>query len=164
MTKPVFWLCPPRTLSILDMCAESNCLFCRDANHSDFCWIVPISRVISALRFRMSKFRQTTILRWCQIKKKEVTSICTPIWIPENVSLEVEVKLSAMPCAVGIGLFTRRYWSFVWVHFVTFYNIYCEICSILENVPRCLKNVFHIPEGRHLWLASLVLSMSLVLQ
>ena len=39
-----------------------------------------------------------------------------------------------------------------------FYNIYGEICGIPENVPRFLKNVFHIPEGQHLGLASLSLS------
>ena len=32
---------------------------------------------------------------------------------------------------------------------------YGEICGILENVPRFLKNAFHIPEERHLGLASL---------
>ena len=32
---------------------------------------------------------------------------------------------------------------------------YCEICGIPENVPRFLKNAFHIPEERHLGLASL---------
>ena len=36
-----------------------------------------------------------------------------------------------------------------------FYNIYGETWGIPENVPRFLKNVFHIPEGRHLGLASL---------
>ena len=37
-----------------------------------------------------------------------------------------------------------------------FYNIDGEICNIPENAPRFLKNVFHIPEGRHLGLASLL--------
>ena len=32
---------------------------------------------------------------------------------------------------------------------------YGELCGIPENVPRFLKNAFHIPEERHLGLASL---------
>ena len=35
------------------------------------------------------------------------------------------------------------------------YNIYGEICGIPENVPRFLKNDFHISEEQHLRLASL---------
>ena len=34
---------------------------------------------------------------------------------------------------------------------------YGEICGILENVPRFLKNAINIPEERHLGLTSLVL-------
>ena len=34
---------------------------------------------------------------------------------------------------------------------------YGEICGIAENVPRFLKNAFHIPEERYLGLASLYL-------
>ena len=33
-----------------------------------------------------------------------------------------------------------------------FCNIYGKIYGIPENVPRFLKNVFHIPEGQHLGL------------
>ena len=36
-----------------------------------------------------------------------------------------------------------------------FHNIFYNINGIQENVRRFLKNVFHIPEGQHLGLASL---------
>ena len=40
---------------------------------------------------------------------------------------------------------------------------YGEICGIPENVPRFLKNAFHIPEERHLGLASLLVLSAKVL-
>ena len=45
----------------------------------------------------------------------------------------------------------------VLVHFVTLQHFTGEIFGIPENVPRFLKNVFHIPDERQLGLASLCL-------
>ena len=41
------------------------------------------------------------------------------------------------------------------MHFVTLQHFIGEIFGIPENVPRFLKNVFHIPDERQLGLASL---------
>ena len=37
------------------------------------------------------------------------------------------------------------------------------MCSIPENVPRFQKNVFHIPEERHLGLASLLILWNIII-
>ena len=43
------------------------------------------------------------------------------------------------------------------MHFVTYYNILLVNYLVFpENVPRFLKNVFHIPDERQLGLASLL--------
>ena len=42
-------------------------------------------------------------------------------------------------------------------------SFYGEICGIPENVPRFLKNAFHIPEESHLGLASLLMESCFVL-
>ena len=41
------------------------------------------------------------------------------------------------------------------MHFVTLQHFIGEIFGIPDNVPRFLKNVFHIPDERQLGLASL---------
>ena len=90
-------------------CAESNCWFCRDANHnhSDFCGIIPIFRADFHITISDAKILANNDYKILQDKIKEVTSTCTPIWIPVNIMLEV--NLSAMFCARGIGFCTRRY-------------------------------------------------------
>ena len=40
--------------------------------------------------------------------------------------------------------------------YIFFLNIYGEICGIWEIFPRFLKSVIHIPEARHLGMASLL--------
>ena len=90
------------------LCAESNCWFCRDGNHSGFCGII-IFKADFRIMVLEVKIPANNDFKMVPDKIKEVTSTCTPIWIPENIMLEVEVKLSAMPCAGGIGFCTRRY-------------------------------------------------------
>ena len=46
------------------------------------------------------------------------------------------------------------------MHFITLQHFIGEIFGIPENVPRFLKNVFHIPDERQLGLASLGSSYS----
>ena len=41
------------------------------------------------------------------------------------------------------------------MHFITLQHFIGEIFGIPENVPRFLKNVFHIPDEQQLGLASL---------
>ena len=43
-------------------------------------------------------------------------------------------------------------------------NIYGEVCSIPENIPRFLKSVVHIPEERHLGLASLYQNLCYIIE
>ena len=70
---------------------------------------------------------------------------------------EVEVKLSVMHLG---GRMRVLYYAILKLVLqgnfceciVSFYG---EICGIPENVPRFLKNTFHIPEEHHLGLASL---------
>ena len=51
-------------------------------------------------------------------------------------------------CDIAEARFTRNMCACI----LYFYD---EICGIPENVPRFLKNALHIPEERHLGLASL---------
>ena len=50
------------------------------------------------------------------------------------------------------------------MHFITLQHFFIgEIFGIPENVPRFLKNVFHIPDERQLGLASLLSFFTFVL-
>ena len=77
---------------------------------------------------------------------------------PENIMHDVEAKLSAMHLGgrkrvlyyVILKLVLKRNMCECILYF------YSEICGIPENVPRFMKNAFHIPEDRHLGLASLI--------
>ena len=64
---------------------------------------------------------------------------------------EVEVKLSAMHLG---GRKRDLYYAILKLVLQENLYFYDNICCILENVPRFLKNVFHITEDRHLVLAS----------
>ena len=66
---------------------------------------------------------------------------------------EAEVKLSAMHLG---GRKRVLYLAILKLDLCECILYFCgEICGIQENVPRFLKNAFHIPEERHLGLTSL---------
>ena len=77
---------------------------------------------------------------------------------PKNIMLKVEVRLSAMPLCGRNKVLYKEIHIEASAFRKMFYNIYGKMCGILEKVPRFLKNVLHIPEGRHLGLAYLRVS------
>ena len=67
----------------------------------------------------------------------------------------MKIKGSSQPCIweEGRGYCIRRFEARLTRNFCEcILYFFGEICGILENVPRFLKNAFHIPEERHLGL------------
>ena len=66
---------------------------------------------------------------------------------------EAEVKLSAMHLGGRKRVLYSAILKLDLCECILYF--YGETCGIQENVPRFLKNAFHIPEERHLGLTSL---------
>ena len=52
----------------------------RDANHSDFCGIIPIFKAKFSITISEVKIPANNYFKMVPDKIKEVTSTCTPIW------------------------------------------------------------------------------------